>query len=228
MPVHLDQVVPWGRSLAEYVRMFALEQDDLKHRILDCAGGPASFNFEMHQAGRAVVSVDPIYGFSAAEIARRISETYETVLHKTRESRENFLWTEFRSPDHLGEIRMRAMNLFLKDFPSGLSEARYRAGELPRLPFAAGEFDLALCSHFLFTYSHLLSLEFHLASVRELCRVAREARIFPLIPNFGDARSPDLQPLIEQLAAEGYRCEMRRVPYEFQKGGNEMLRVTRE
>jgi SAM-dependent methyltransferase len=227
MPVNLDQVVPWGRSFDEYVRMFELSERDLSTKILDCGAGPASFNFEMHRAGRAVISVDPIYRFSAPEIERRITETYDTVVSKTRESRQNFLWLRFRSPEHLGDARMRAMKLFLEDFPRGRSEGRYRVGELPQLPFAAGEFDLALCSHFLFTYSHLLPLDFHFASVRELCRVAREARIFPLLPNFGEARSLHLDPLIEQLAAEGHRCEIRRVPYEFQKGGNEMLRVTR-
>lgn len=228
MPVYLDQVVPWGRSFDEYVRMFDLSEGDLSAKIIDCGAGPASFNFEMHRAGRAVVSVDPIYAFSASQIARRIDETCETVLRKTAESQDNFVWHELQSIEHLRETRMRAMQLFLNDFLRGLSEGRYRVGKLPRLPFAAGEFDLALCSHFLFTYSHLLPLGFHLASVRELCRVGRAARIFPMIPNFGRAHSPHLQPLIEQLTTEGYRCEIRQVPYEFQKGGNEMLRVTRQ
>jgi hypothetical protein len=44
LAVMLDQVVPWGRSLSEYVRMFDLSPADLQSRILDCAGGPASFN----------------------------------------------------------------------------------------------------------------------------------------------------------------------------------------
>lgn len=228
MPVHLDQVVPWGRSFEEYVRMFDLAESDLKRRILDCAGGPASFNCEMHRLGHRVVSADPIYAFSASQIGQRIDETRETVLHKTAESRDNFVWDEMRSIERLGEIRMRAMKLFLGDFPSGFAEGRYTAADLPQLPFRDREFELALCSHFLFTYSHLFPLEFHVASVRELCRVGREARIFPLIPNFGHARSSHLQPLLEQLTAEGYRCEVRQVPYEFQKGGNEMLRASRE
>jgi hypothetical protein len=225
MPINLEQVVPWGRSFDEYVRMFDLGQSDLGQRIVDCAGGPASFNCEMLRRNQRVISADPIYAFSASQIAGRIEETRQTILRKTAESRENFVWDEVRSIEHLSEMRRRAMKLFLDDFPRGLAEERYVADELPDLPFFDGEFDLALCSHFLFTYSHLLSLEFHLDSVRELCRVAREARIFPLVPNFGRARSPHLQPLIDRLADEGYRCEIRQVPYEFQKGGNEMLRV---
>jgi hypothetical protein len=227
MPVNLDQVVPWGRSLDEYVRMFGLAETELALKIVDCAGGPASFNCEMHRAGRNVISADPIYAFSATDIARRIDETRETILSKTAESRENFAWDEVQSIEHLGEIRMQAMKLFLADFPDGLEERRYVPAELPQLPFGDREFDLALCSHFLFTYSHLLPLEFHLDGVRELCRVASEARVFPLIPNFGYAHSPHLHPLTERLTSEGYRCEIRKVPYEFQKGGNEMLRITR-
>jgi hypothetical protein len=221
----LESVMPWGRSLEEYVRMFDLRDSDLASRILDCAAGPASFNAEMHRRGGAVISCDPIYQFCTAEIARRIDETYGIVLRNASAARDNFVWTEMQSPEHLGEIRMAAMTLFLEDFSPGLAEERYHCAEIPSLPFRDSEFDLAVCSHFLFTYSHLLPLAFHLASVRELCRAAKEARIFPLLSNFGSAWSPHAVSLVEQLTAEGYRCEIERVRYEFQKGGNEMLRV---
>lgn len=42
-------------------------------------------------------------------------------------------------------------------------------------------FDLAVCSHLLFLYSEHLSEDFHVESIKELCRVAGEARIFPLL-----------------------------------------------
>lgn len=226
MPIELDQVVPWGRSFDEYWRMFDLSERDLECRILDCAGGPASFNCAMRRRGRRVISADPIYRFSASELARRFDETRETILRKTAESRENFVWKEVPSIESLGEIRTQAMKLFLDDFPGGLSEGRYVTAELPQLPFRDGAFDLALCSHLLFTYSQFLPLEFHLGSVRELCRVASEARIFPLLPNFGEAHSPHVRPLVGQLTSDNYRCEIRRVSYEFQRGGNEMLRIT--
>jgi SAM-dependent methyltransferase len=218
--------MPWGRSLDEYVRMFDLRESDLARRILDCAAGPAAFNAEMHRRGRAVISCDPIYEFSAAEIAKRIDGAYDAILKATERNCEKFVWRAIDSPEHLGKLRMDAMKQFLADFPIGLPQGRYRAGELPSLPFRDREFDLALCSHFLFTYSDILTLEFHLASIRELCRVAGEARIFPLLPSFGDAHSPHVAAVVSQLGAEAYRCELRRVPYEFQKGGNEMLRVS--
>ena len=59
--------------------------------------------------------------------------------------------------------------------------ARVVAGDARALPFADGEFDLALSSHLLFLYSAQLGKDFHLQSMFELCRVAREVRVFPLL-----------------------------------------------
>ncbi|HKV05645.1 MAG TPA: class I SAM-dependent methyltransferase [Candidatus Acidoferrales bacterium] len=221
----LDNVVPWGRSLGEYAVMFDLSPADMKTKILDCGGGPASFTAEIHGRGGHAVACDPSYAFPAGDIRRRVGEVYETMVKSAELHRERFVWKEIESPEHLGRLRMDAMNRFLDDFPAGISEGRYRVAELPSLPFPDREFDLAVCSHFLFTYSDLFPLEFHVECVRELCRVAHEARIFPLLPNFGTEHSPHLSALTRLLAAEGYRCEVVRVPHEFQKGGNEMLRV---
>jgi len=222
----LGQAAPWGRSLDEYVRMFNLSARELALEILDCAAGPASFNAELRERGASVVSCDPIYKLSADDIRKRIGEGYSSMIEAAEQHREKFVWREIKSPEHLGQVRMQAMNRFLDDYPAGLREGRYRALELPVLPFRDGEFDLALCSHFLFTYSESLTLEFHLDSIRDLCRVAREARIFPLFSSFRNEYSPHLSPSLERLGKEGYRCEVARVPYEFQKGGNKMLRVS--
>jgi SAM-dependent methyltransferase len=78
------------------------------------------------------------------------------------------------------------MDHLLRDLPAGLEEGRYREDALPTLPFEDGDFDLALCSHLLFLYSDTLSLEFHVASIRERCRVAGEARVFLLLGAYGE------------------------------------------
>jgi len=62
MAFRYENVVPWGRSYEEYLRMFDLRPDDLKRCILGCADGPASFNSELTRRGGGVVSVDPLYG----------------------------------------------------------------------------------------------------------------------------------------------------------------------
>ncbi len=222
-----SKVVPWGRSLDEYVRMFSLSSADLGSRILDCGAGPSSFNAEVTSGGGHVVSCDPIYEFSVGEIRQRVHETYPEMVAGAKAHREKFVWQEHESPERLGKIRMAAMKKFFADYPNGFREGRYHVAELPTLSFPDAEFDLALCSHFLFTYSDLFSLEFHIQSVRELCRVASETRVFPLLPNFASRHSVHLAPLVCQLSTDGYRCEIVRVAYEFQKGGNELLRIVR-
>lgn len=220
----LEEVVPWGRSFEEYVRMFSLSSSDLSGRILDCAGGPASFNAEAAHKGHRVISCDPLYRFPTQEIFGRIEETCETVLAGAEANRDRYVWGEIKSPSHLGEVRMAAMRCFLDDFPRGLEEGRYRTDELPALRVSDGGFDLALCSHFLFTYSEQLSADFHVAAIEEMCRVAAETRIFPLL-NYDGKPSPLLHPVVDRLRGRGYRTEVKRVPYEFQRGGNQVLCV---
>jgi len=224
MSFTLSQVVPWGRSFDEYVAMFALTDVDLRSRILGCGDGPASFNAVLTARGGRIVSVDPLYRFSQDDIRARIRRTCSEVLEQTRKNAHEFVWTSIRSADELGRLRMAAMEDFLSDYPQGVVEKRYVEGELPRLPFPDKSFDLALCSHLLFLYSEHLSEDFHVESIQELCRVAGEARIFPLL-ELGSKKSRHVQAVITRLAAADYSVSVETVPYEFQRDGNQMMRV---
>jgi hypothetical protein len=220
----LEQVVPWGRSFDEYRAMFALTDADLEGHILGCGDGPASFNAIATQRGAKVVSCDPLYRHTVAEIQARIDETSAEVLDQTRRNRHEFVWDTIPSVEDLGRIRMAAMQEFLRDYPPGVQEGRYVEAELPSLPFGDGEFDLALCSHLLFLYSAQLGETYHNAAVLELCRVAREVRIFPLLA-LGGSKSPFVDGCAAALRAAGFDVSVERVPYEFQRGGNEMMRI---
>ena len=44
--MHLENIVPFGRSLDEYVHMFTLTESDFSRSILSVGDGPASFNAE--------------------------------------------------------------------------------------------------------------------------------------------------------------------------------------
>lgn len=224
MSFTLSQVVPWGRSFDEYVAMFALTDVDLASRILGCGDGPASFNAVLTKRGGRIVSVDPLYRFSQADIRERIRRTSAEVLEQTRQNAHEFVWTSIQSVEELGRLRMTAMEEFLSDYPQGVVERRYVDGELPRLPFPDRSFDLAVCSHLLFLYSQHLSEDFHTESIKELCRVAGEARIFPLL-ELGAIESRHLQAVREHLTADDYIVSSETVPYEFQRGGNQMMRV---
>jgi hypothetical protein len=229
MTMRLKAVIPWGRSFDEYRRMFALTDADLAGSLLGCGDGPASFNAEATARRHLVVSCDPIYAFSAPEIERRVNECYVTVLEQVKQAPDGFVWDYFRDPDHLGACRLAAMRRFLADFDTGKREQRYVAASLPTLPFPDGRFTLALASHLLFLYSEQLDLDFHIAAIEELLRVAREVRVFPLV-DLGRHWSRHVEPVRDHLERAGFAAEVVAVDYGFQRAeahaGNLMLRLT--
>ena len=224
MTVKLDQVVPFGRSLDEYRLMFSLSETDLSKRILGCGDGPASFNAELYSRGFTVTSMDPLYRFTGAEITRRFEECFDQVFAQVRNTTDHFRWGYHRDPDNLLSNRRRALEIFVKDFELGRMQERYLVASLPELPFADNSFDLALCSHLLFLYTEHFTLEFHIQSIEELLRVATEVRIFPVL-TLACERSPYLDAVCRYFRIPGYKTEVVPVKYEFQKGGNEMLRI---
>jgi SAM-dependent methyltransferase len=226
MAFSYNTVVPWGRSFEEYQRMFALTDHHLKVRLLGCGDGPASFNAEMFKRGNRVISCDPLYQLTPKQIEDRISATCEDVIRQTRRNQDQFNWSLIKSPEELRNIRMAAMQMFLEDYTNAKASARYVAGELPHLPFKPDSFDIAVCSHLLFLYTDRLSLEFHQRAIEAMCDVAREARIFPLL-TYNAEPSPFVEPLQQALAQAGYQVSIETVPYEFQRGGNKMMRVLR-
>ncbi len=222
----LEDVVPWGRTLAEYKLMFSLSETDLNTKILGCGDGPASFNAEMADLGHSVVSIDPIYQFSIAEIEQRVRATYELVISQVKQNSRHYVWQNFQDADQLGRARLKAMEKFLLDYESGKMTGRYLCQSLPNLDFVEDQFELGLCSHLLFLYSEKLSLEFHRAAIHELLRIAPEIRIFPLL-NLDGQQSCHLEQILEDLSNQGHKVQVQSVAYEFQKGGNQMLRIQR-
>ncbi len=220
----LQNVVPWGRNLKEYRMMFALSDDDLRSNILGCGDGPSSFNKEVTDKNGFIISIDPVYQFTKKEINQRILETAKIVLEQVKQKKNSFIWKNISSVNDLKTIRMSAMREFLEDYERGKEEKRYIEASLPNLPFEDKRFNLVLCSHFLFLYSDHFDFDFHIDSVVEMCRVGEEVRIFPLLDLKANPSSY-LEALIKKLLANGYQCQIETVDYEFQKGGNEMLKV---
>jgi hypothetical protein len=226
MPFKYKSVVPWGRSYSEYVDMFGLTSSDLNINILGCGDGPASFNSVMKLKGKSVISVDPIYQFTKDEIEKRIEETFQDVIGQTRKNQDKFIWTKIKDVDELGNVRMSAMKDFLHDYDLGKKENRYICAELPVLPFADDQFDLALSSHFLFLHSDHLSIDFHIRSIDEMLRVSKEVRIFPLLDVNG-IRPDSVDSVIVRYSNRKYSIDELQIDYEFQKGGNKMLKIIR-
>ena len=221
----LENVVPWGRNLNEYKKMFLLTPEDLLSKILGCADGPSSFNYELTLANGKVTSIDPIYEFSKEEIQQRINDTSQTVSQQLRLNQNDFIWKDIKDVNELIAIRLEAMNDFLNDYDKGLKEKRYIHEVLPELSFEENSFDLVLCSHFLFLYSDNFDTDFHINSILKMCKIAKkEVRIFPIV-DLKNNKSKHLDRVLNSLDEKGFCSELVKTQYEFQKGGNEMLRI---
>lgn len=207
--------------------MFDLSESDRDKKILGCGDGPASFNAEMTALGHAVVSIDPIYQFSAKQIEQRVQASYEPIISQVKQNAHRYRWETVPDAETLGQARLRAMQTFLTDYELGKATGRYLNQALPTLTLADNTYELCVCSHLLFLYSEQLSLDFHLASIQELLRVAREVRIFPLL-QLDCQPSPYLETAIKILSDQGHDICVQTVGYEFQKGGNQMLKIQRK
>ena len=223
MVFELENTVPWGRTLSEYKNIFNLSETDLDKKIISFGDGPASFNSEMTEVGKSIISIDPIYQFSKNDIKNHIDKTRLLVMKQMRENQDKFVWTSIPNVDELEKLRMSAMKKFINDYEEGTHQNRYLAHELPnQLDFEENSFELGLSSHFLILYSKL-GLDFHIKSISEMLRLCKEVRIFPLL-NLNAEKSEVLDDIIEYFNNE-YEIVIETVDYEFQKGGNEMMRI---
>ena len=225
MVMKLDRVVPFGRSLDEYRLMFDLHPTNLHQRILGVGDGPASFNAEGKAKGYQITSVDPIYQFSGEEIEQRFKAVVDEIIAQIIATPNNWVWSYHQNPQALKASRIKTTKTFLQDYPLGKQEGRYLTQALPNLNFSDRTYDLALCSHFLFLYSAHYDYDFHVAAIQEMLRVSQEVRIFPLL-TLAQAESPYLLPAIAHFHCLGYATEVRKVSYELQPGGNQMLVVS--
>lgn len=226
MIMRLDKVVPWGRSKREYFGMFNLTDACLGKNILGCGDGPASFNAEMTTCGGHVVSCDPLYEFTGTEIFQRFEGTVQEVMRQVLATPDRWVWKYHANPEDLKRNRTEAIKKFVADYDRGKKEHRYVTASLPTLPFTDAQFDLALCSHFLFLYTAHFTEAFHVQSALELCRVAQEVRIFPIL-TLNQELSPYLEPVCNAVHSAGYSTKIVPVDYELQKGGNQMLQIFR-
>ena len=90
---------------------------------------------------------------------------------------------------------------------------------------ADGSFDLAVCSHLLFTWANVFDMAWHEAALREMARVATEVRVFPLVHQGSGEAVGFLGALRERLTH--VETGIVTVPYAFQVGADEMLLVSR-
>jgi len=215
-----------SRSFAEYEAMFDLSADDLTSGAIDVCAGGSSFVAECAADGLRAIAIDPAYAEPRTNMARAVRAAVTDGHAIIADHRDRFVWDYYGDAEHHRAIREQAAAAFLADLER--HPERYIAGVLPTLPLADDTAGLVLCSHLLFTWSSTLDESWHLAALRELVRVAhREVRIFPLVAAGTGDPVPYLDDLMAELESDGVDVRPVHVPYEFQRGGNEMLVLTK-
>lgn len=215
-----------GRTWKEYEEMFNLETGKLKElKILDCASGASSFRVHSAEEGVDVTAVDLMYNQNPDDLCIKCNQHLKILVESLKKIQNRFVWKFFRDPDDLQKSRNDACKEFVHDY-SRYKGKYYIPADIKNLPFDDEYFDLILCSHLLFIYDHRLDYEFHLKAINEMLRVSKgELRIYPLVKNHGVKSK-----FVERIMADipDARMEIVRVNYEFRKGGNEMLKISKK
>lgn len=146
-------------------------------------------------------------------------------MQQMKENIDNYVWKNIRDLNELENLRMSAMLLFLSDYGCGKAENRYIFHALPeKLPYNDNTFDIGLSSHFLMMYTSL-GYDFHIKAISEMLRVCREVRIFPIVDL--DANNTSLINDVLSYFNNHYTTEIVTTNYEFQKGENKLLIITK-
>ncbi|MGF7119097.1 methyltransferase domain-containing protein [Methanobacterium oryzae] len=215
-----------ARSLDEYIKMFDLDLDDLKNKnILDCAAGASSFTANMTQKGFDVKAVDLLYDKEPQFLKKKCENHLKILIESLSKIENHFKWDFFKNLNELKEHRIQAQNEFFDDYKK-FRNIKYIKSNLNSLPFNDNSFSLILCSHLLFIYDHRLSYNFHINVIEEMIRVSNEIRIYPLVKH-KKKKSEFLIQIMDYLRKVA-DFEIVEVNYEFRKGGNEMLKITKQ
>ena len=217
--------VLWGHHVSEYQEMFDLSDEMLTQALLEYGCGASAVNTELHTENHTnVVSVDPLFGCSKSELELIVTHSFDERAAQVLKDPSQFNVESYGGMDAFLTSRRAGMALFFEDYEAGISEGRYKPLLDTTLPFDDFVFDLALSSHYLFAGSNEQSVDFHLNAIRELVRVAKEVRIFPLIEREGEP-SALLGPVLLGLQQANLGAEVREVSCALYPEGNAMLRV---
>lgn len=222
----IDRIAFFGRTYAEYMSMFDLNEQLLRQgAILDCPAGASSFVAEANKLGLDVTASDVCYDLSIDAILEKGKKDMQHVFEMFDAASHLYTWGYYKNKDEVMALRSKALEIFDGDFPDGFREGRYIHAELPHLPFPDKIFSIVLSGNFLFLYGDRLDIDFHKACIKELLRVCSgDVRIFPLVGL--DAKPYTyLIEILSFLDSEGIKAEIVKVPFEFQKGANQMLRL---
>lgn len=220
----MRKLVLWGHSVDEYREMFALSQEDMNSRILEYGCGPSAVNSQQFHEAHQAVSWDPMFVLDKDTLSSKAVMIFAQMADEVRQEQDQFDFSRVGGLEQFIAQHQKGMKEFFADYEQGKREGRYIGAADYHLPYTDFSFDLALSSHYLFADLDEQSIDFHLNVIRELARVAKEVRIFPLIDRDGKT-SEALGPVLLQLQQEDYGLEVKEVDYHLHQAENAMLRV---
>jgi len=220
----MRKLVLWGHHVDEYREMFALSNEDMATRILEYGCGTSAVNAELSALSNPIVSCDPLFTLDKDTLYSKVALIFADMVTRVIKDQKKFDFSRYGSLKLFIEERREGMAKFFADYEKGKREKRYLGISDYTLPFPDFSFDFALSSHYLFADLDDQDVDFHLSVIKELTRVAKEVRIFPLIDRYSQP-SPFLGPVLLGLQQSNFGVEVREVAYHLQPSGNAMLRV---
>lgn len=220
--MQLNDVVLIGRTMAEYLRIFALDESFKSERILDAASGICSFTAEANALSWNVTASDRVYQFDADTIEEKCRQDLAEVTEKLVPIKDRYVWDFFPNIPALRQQREKAYTRFLDDYRQ-YGHERYHIVTYPQSHFSDNQFTVTLVSHFLFLYEDQLDYEFHKATIQELLRITqKEVRLFPIV-NLRNERCIHLTRMMADPDFDSVTFNIESVDYEFLRNANEVL-----
>ena len=211
-----------GYSYDDYVNMFDLKPHELHSmRFLDYAGALNGFTSTMMRDNLKSTCVDPLYSIPKVQLEGKIELACLNFKNYLEQHFDDLCIDEDKIEETVQQKRLVALRT-LESYDAGKNSGCFKEQALPSLELEDNSYDMALCSHLLFTYGDVLSEQFHIDSILELARVAYQVRVFPLVCETGKL-SDHIGPVLQTLQEKGYKSEIRQVSHKFQKIGNAML-----
>src|SRR3972149_2477049 len=98
----IDRIAFFGRTYAEYISMFNLNEQLLRQgAILDCPAGASSFAAEAHQLGIAAAACDIKYNHKVNELIEKCKRDMQHVFEKFDEAEHLYVWKYYKSKDEV-------------------------------------------------------------------------------------------------------------------------------
>ncbi len=220
----MRKLVLWGHRPDDYEEMFNLTSEQLGSSVLEYGCGPSAVNAILSNEGCDIISCDPLFTLDKDTLYSKTVLIFADMVEQLMSEKERYTFDREGGFENLISQRRKGLDIFFADYVKGKKQGRYQGVVEYQLPFDDFRFNYALVSHYLFAGLDEQHLDFHLEIIKELARVAKEVRIFPLIDRYGQT-SPLLGPVLLGLQQENYGAEVKEVPYHLQNSGNAMLRV---